>query len=158
MRSLNTSIVAVLPVASLLFVGTFVLGGQTLKDFALALFVGLIVGAYSSIFVATPILAWFKEREPKYRALRERSAIDLARAASKAAKAPVPAVAAVVTAPALDNADPLDDTPLDDDPLADTPADAEPAAAAAPVLPAATRGAANPRPRQTRGKGKKKRR
>jgi preprotein translocase subunit SecF len=64
MRSLNTSIVAVLPVASLLFVGTFVLGGQTLKDFALALFVGLIVGAYSSIFVATPILAIFKERQP----------------------------------------------------------------------------------------------
>ena len=85
MRSLNTSIVAVLPVASLLFVGTFVLGGQTLKDFALALFVGLIVGAYSSIFVATPILAALKERQPKYRALRERAAADLARRSRRGA-------------------------------------------------------------------------
>ena len=105
MRSLNTSIVAVLPVASLLFVGTFVLGGQTLKDFALALFVGLIVGAYSSIFVATPILAWLKERQPKYAALRERAQIDLARAA-KAAPAPV-------AAPVVTTADTLADVPSD---------------------------------------------
>ena len=73
MRSINTSIVALLPVASLLFVGTYVLGGLALRDFALALFVGLLTGAYSSIFVATPILAWLKEREPRYRALRERA-------------------------------------------------------------------------------------
>ena len=64
MRSINTSIVALLPVASLLFVGTYVFGGLALRDFALALFVGLLTGAYSSIFVATPILAWLKEREP----------------------------------------------------------------------------------------------
>jgi preprotein translocase subunit SecF len=50
-----------------------------LRDFALALFVGLLTGAYSSIFVATPVLAWWKEREPRYRALRERSAAQLAR-------------------------------------------------------------------------------
>ena len=62
MRSINTSIVALLPVASLLFVGTYVFGGLALRDFALALFVGLLTGAYSSIFVATPILAWLKER------------------------------------------------------------------------------------------------
>ena len=79
MRSINTSIVALLPVASLLFVGTYVFGGLALRDFALALFVGLLTGAYSSIFVATPILAWLKEREPRYRALRERAAADLAR-------------------------------------------------------------------------------
>lgn len=78
-RSLNTSIVAVLPVASLLIVGSYVFGGLTLRDFALALFVGLLVGTYSSIFVATPLLAWMKEREPRYRALRARAQADLAR-------------------------------------------------------------------------------
>ena len=89
MRSINTSIVALLPVASLLFVGTYVLGGLALRDFALALFVGLLTGAYSSIFVATPILAWLKEREPRYRALRERAAADLAKAQAVAPVAPV---------------------------------------------------------------------
>ena len=79
MRSLNTSFVALLPVASLLFVGSGIMGAITLRDFALALFVGLLTGAYSSIFVATPILAWLKEREPRYVALRERSAAQLAR-------------------------------------------------------------------------------
>jgi preprotein translocase subunit SecF len=79
MRSLSTSFVAVLPVASLLFVGSGLFGAIALRDFALALFVGLITGAYSSIFVATPLLAWWKEREPRYRALRERSATQLAR-------------------------------------------------------------------------------
>jgi len=79
MRSLNTSFVAVLPVLSLLVVGRFGLGAVGLQDFALALFVGLITGAYSSIFVATPIVAWLKEKEPKNRALRDRSAQYLAR-------------------------------------------------------------------------------
>jgi preprotein translocase subunit SecF len=79
MRSLSTSFVAVLPVASLLFVGSGLFGALALRDFALALFVGLLTGAYSSIFVATPVLAWWKEREPRYRALRERSAAQLAR-------------------------------------------------------------------------------
>ncbi len=79
MRSLNTSFVALLPVASLLVVGSGILGAVTLRDFALALFVGLFVGAYSSIFVATPILAWIKEREPRYRAIRARSAAQMAR-------------------------------------------------------------------------------
>ena len=90
MRSINTSLVAVLPVASLLFVGTYLLGGLVLRDFALALFVGLIVGAYSSIFVATPVLAWLKEREPRYRALRARAESDLARRPAQ----PVPTAAA----------------------------------------------------------------
>jgi preprotein translocase subunit SecF len=67
MRSVNTSLVVLLPVGTLL-----VLGGETLKDFAFALFVGLIAGAYSSIFVAAPFLAILKEREPRYRAIRER--------------------------------------------------------------------------------------
>ncbi|MSO78672.1 MAG: protein translocase subunit SecF [Acidimicrobiia bacterium] len=80
MRSLNTSFVALLPVASLLVVGSGILGAVTLRDFALALFVGLFVGAYSSIFVATPILAWIKEREPHYQALRTRSMAQMAKA------------------------------------------------------------------------------
>ena len=72
MRSLNTSLAAVLPVLSLLVVGSWMLGAVALQDFALALLVGLITGAYSSIFIATPILAVLKEREPKYRAIRQR--------------------------------------------------------------------------------------
>ena len=72
MRSLNTSLVALLPVASMLVVGSYVLGALVIRDFALALFVGLLTGAYSSVFVATPILAAWKEREPRFRALRNR--------------------------------------------------------------------------------------
>jgi preprotein translocase subunit SecF len=155
MRSLNTSIVAVLPVASLLFVGTFVLGGQTLKDFALALFVGLIIGAYSSIFVATPILAWLKERQPKYIALRERATVDLARR-SKATPARVsaPAPAAVVAA---DEAVLGDDAVLAEGDDVPTPDAADAPAARAPLPPpTGTRGAANPRPRQQRSKKKRR--
>ena len=74
MRSLNTSFVALLPVASLLVVGVGLEGALALREFGLALFIGLLIGAYSSIFVATPILAWWKEREPRYRALADRSA------------------------------------------------------------------------------------
>ena len=72
MRSLNTSLVAILPIASVLVVGDLFLGATTLKEFGLALFVGLITGAYSSIFVAAPILAILKEREPRYAAIRSR--------------------------------------------------------------------------------------
>jgi preprotein translocase subunit SecF len=72
MRSLSTGFVAVLPIVSLLVIGSLIMGATTLQDFALALLVGLVIGAYSSIFVAAPILAWWKEREPQYRALRER--------------------------------------------------------------------------------------
>ena len=69
MRSLNTSLAAVLPVLSLLVVGSGILGAVALQEFAIALFVGLLTGAYSSIFIATPILTIMKEREPKYRTL-----------------------------------------------------------------------------------------
>ena len=61
MRSLSTSLVALLPVVSMLVVGSFILGATTLEDFALALLAGLFIGTYSSIFVATPLLAWWKE-------------------------------------------------------------------------------------------------
>ncbi|RBY93751.1 protein translocase subunit SecF [Blastococcus sp. TF02-8] len=81
MRSINTSVIALLPVAGLLFVGAGLLGVGTLKDLALVLFVGLAAGTYSSIFLATPIVADLKEREPAQVALRRRV---LARRASAA--------------------------------------------------------------------------
>ncbi len=74
MRSINTSLIALLPVASLLFIGAGLLGAGTLKDLALAQLVGLASGAYSSIFVATPLLVDFKEREPQMKQLRAKVA------------------------------------------------------------------------------------
>lgn len=65
-RSLATSLTSLLPVGSILFVGALVLGAATLRDFALALFVGIAVGTYSSIFLASPILALWKEKEPEW--------------------------------------------------------------------------------------------
>jgi preprotein translocase subunit SecF len=74
MRSVNTSLVVLLPIGALLF-----FGGQTLKDFAFALFIGVASGAYSSIFIAAPVLALFKEREPRYQQIRARVAARGAR-------------------------------------------------------------------------------
>ena len=71
-RSVNTSIVALLPVAAILFVGVGLLGAGTLKDLALALFIGLLAGTYSSLFVATPFLCQLKERQPNIKALQAR--------------------------------------------------------------------------------------
>jgi preprotein translocase subunit SecF len=122
MRSINTSFVALLPVASLLVVGSGFLGAVTLRDFALALFVGLLVGAYSSIFVATPVLAWLKEREPRYAALRERARVQRAKGA------PVPAPAVVSGGPptgGVGRRDDLDASPIPgpDVPTGDASAD-----------------------------------
>ncbi|MCU1593685.1 MAG: secF [Frankiales bacterium] len=72
MRSINTSLIALLPVSGLLFVGALLLGAGTLKDLALALFVGLASGAYSSLFLATPLLADLKEREQRFQDLNQR--------------------------------------------------------------------------------------
>jgi preprotein translocase subunit SecF len=71
-RSINTSVIALLPVAGLLFIGAGIMGAGTLKDLALVLFVGMLAGAYSSICIATPILADLQERQPKYRTLAKR--------------------------------------------------------------------------------------
>jgi len=71
-RSFNTSIVALLPVGSILFVGAGLLGAGTLKDLSLALFLGLAVGTYSSIFIAPPVLAQLREKEPAMIALAKR--------------------------------------------------------------------------------------
>jgi preprotein translocase subunit SecF len=134
MRSISTSFVAVLPVASLLFVGAGLFGALALRDFALALFVGLLTGAYSSIFVATPLLAWWKEREPRNVALRERSAVQLARAEASAGALPAE--------PETTEAPELEPEP------APTPAPAGvPAAQQPPTRPTSPRPAGGPAPR-----------
>jgi len=84
MRSISTTFVALMPVLSLLIVGSGVFGATSLEDFALALAAGLFIGSYSSIFVAAPLLAWWKGREPQYRALAERRRRATASAAGKA--------------------------------------------------------------------------
>lgn len=104
MRSINTSLIALLPVSGLLFVGAFLLGAGTLKDLALALFVGLASGAYSSLFLATPILVDLKEREPQYQALTQRvlqrrsgtvpTSRFAQRAAARVSGEPLPAIVA----------------------------------------------------------------
>jgi len=94
-RSINTSVIALLPVASLLFVGAGLLGAGSLKDLALALFIGLATGTYSSIFIATPLLGVFKEREPQYQALARRVA---ARQGGSSGRVPVGAAAATAGA------------------------------------------------------------
>lgn len=83
MRSINTSLTSLLPVGSLLVVGFLALGAETLREFALALFIGIAVGTYSSLFVASPLLAIWKEREPEWerrrlRALRLEAGLDIA--------------------------------------------------------------------------------
>ncbi len=87
-RSINTSLIALLPVAAILIVGVGLLGAGELKDLALVLFIGMLSGTYSSICIATPVLADLKEREPQYKALAKRVALRQAggRAAMRKAK------------------------------------------------------------------------
>jgi preprotein translocase subunit SecF len=66
MRSLNTSLSSIIPVLSLLFIGSGLLGAETLSAFAIALLVGMLAGAYSSIFIAVPLLTILKQRDPKW--------------------------------------------------------------------------------------------
>ncbi|HEU4487716.1 MAG TPA: protein translocase subunit SecF [Actinomycetota bacterium] len=101
MRSLNTSLATLLPVAALLFVGAGLLGASTLKDLALALFVGILTGAYSSIFVATPILSMLKEREPRYRSVREK----MLKEAARTRLVPVPVGVSAGATSAMDKAE-----------------------------------------------------
>jgi len=82
-RSINTTIIGVLPVVALLFAGAVILGEGPLKDLALALFVGMVSGAYSSIFIATPLLAQMKEREPDMKKLAARVRARRAKEAQK---------------------------------------------------------------------------
>jgi preprotein translocase subunit SecF len=91
-RSINTSVVALLPIASILVIGTILVGAGTLEDLSLALFVGIATGTYSSIFIATPLLADLREREPEMKALRTR--VLKRRAAQAGQAAPVAVTAA----------------------------------------------------------------
>jgi preprotein translocase subunit SecF len=90
MRSINTSLTSLLPVGSLLLIGSFALGAATLREFALALFIGIALGTYSSLFVAAPVLALWKEREEDWararrRAERRGSGVDTTAVATVAA-------------------------------------------------------------------------
>ena len=118
-RSINTSIAALLPVGAILYVGAFQLGSGPLKDLALALFVGMAAGAYSSIFIATPLLAQLKMREPAMQAQAKRVAARRSAAEREVTRAAAP------QAPAA-------------------PAPAAPRAGGATVATAATRTASRP--------------
>jgi preprotein translocase subunit SecF len=122
-RSINTTVVALLPVAGLLFIGGGFLGAGMLNDISLSLFVGLAAGAYSSIFIATPLVADLKEAEPQMKALKKRVLAKRAQAAAKGE--------------ALD-------APVTDEPLDDEPEDA--AAVVGPRSQPASRGRGRGRP------------
>jgi preprotein translocase subunit SecF len=151
MRSLNTSFVALLPVASLLVVGVWIYGALALRDFGLALFVGLLTGAYSSIFVATPILAWLKEREPKHKAVAERAETRERRAGGVPGPTPEAEAAALA-----------DGQPVAAGAAASAPATSSASTAStsarkppAPSTPSTSGSAITPRPRQQRGRKRK---
>jgi preprotein translocase subunit SecF len=106
-RSINTSLTALLPVASILFVGAGLLGAGTLKDLSLVLFVGMLSGTYSSICIATPVLADLKERDPQYKELAKR--VRLRESGGRAAKRAAAATASALTT-AMGTAEPAEDT------------------------------------------------
>jgi preprotein translocase subunit SecF len=171
-RSINTSVIALLPVAAILFIGAGLLGAGELKDLALVLFVGMLSGTYSSICIATPVLADLKEREPQYRALAKRVSQRAAggRAAKRAtARAGVGADASATPGRTLADgaAGALQDEagPAADE--ADAAPPGEPVPAGRASARGGTPGAARPGPRQQprrasaarrRPGGKKKRR
>lgn len=137
MRSLNTSITALMPIFSVLFVGAFLLGATTLQDFGLALSVGLVASAYSSIFIASPLLAVLKEREPRYAAIRERLA-------ARGVGGPItPAAAAAAAGSGTAGGEPRDQVPAAVTRSGDSPA----------LAPLRARTGQPPRPRK---KGKRR--
>jgi len=166
-RSINTSIVALLPVGALLYVGVVSLGSGALKDLALALFVGMAAGAYSSIFIATPLLVQLKELEPGVKAgdartLRHRNRKTVDRYAS------VPTFSEDLPMQDDPDAEPADPRDPDRDPVAaeengvhaTTPSrparfTAGERSASRPVSPSASAKRAQPsrKPRSQRGKG-----
>lgn len=160
MRSINTSVVAILPIFSVLVVGAFILGATTLQDFGLSMLIGLTTGVYSSLFIASPLLAWLKEREPRYASIRKRltgrgesTATPLTPAAARAAS--VRATDQVEARTEAEKAGIATSTAADLDFAQEEPA--EPAPPAAPLSPRArlTRPPAKITPR---GRKKKRRR
>ena len=163
MRSINTSLIALLPVAAILIVATSLLGANNeLEELALVLFVGMLSGTYSSIFIATPVLADLKEREPQYQALARRVSVRASggRAAKRAvAKAQSgtrarPGAPAAELSPAQLTEEEADDADFTDEaapPADELPADELTATGSrAPGVPASrgTPDAARPGPRQ----------
>ena len=173
-RSINTSIIALLPVGSLLFVGAGLLGAGSLKDLALALFIGLATGSYSSIFIATPLLVLFKEREPQYIALTKRVSARVGGTGRSVGSVATAAAGAGSSGGAVGTATAVDDRPApanrsratnatdDVTDVDETPTAAEPLPAATPVSRAPTPPVRRPGtpPRRTGGRpsGKKRRR
>jgi preprotein translocase subunit SecF len=146
-RSINTTLIALMPVGSILVVGTVVLGTGPLKDLSLALFVGIAVGAYSSIFIAPALLALFKEREPGMQALRRRVLAKRAQGVTTAGT-PVAAGAVAGAASASGSAG------VQDRPKAASATAGSPTASSRPVRP--TSGAGRPQPaRKPRSKRSK---
>jgi preprotein translocase subunit SecF len=170
-RSINTSLIALLPVAAILVVSSAFLPSGELQDLALVLFIGMLSGTYSSIFIATPVLADLKEREPQYKQLTRQIALRAAggRAAARKAKAGAAAGAAAADAPTAGAVADADEDARDVDPAADASTDERvPVGRTASGNPAPRAGAgARPGPRQQprrtsaakrRPSGKKKRR
>lgn len=91
-RSINTSVVAALPVAAILFIGAGVLGADTLRDISLALLIGILVGTWSTVFLAAPLYSQLREGEPKIRRHDQKVVKERERAASVSTDAAVPAV------------------------------------------------------------------
>ncbi|RKR74078.1 protein translocase subunit SecF [Frondihabitans australicus] len=84
-RSINTSVVALLPVASILFIGSLLLGAGTLRDIALSLFIGILVGTYSTIFIAAPVYAQIRGTEAGIKKSDEKKRLDAEKAAAAVA-------------------------------------------------------------------------
>jgi preprotein translocase subunit SecF len=158
-RSINTSVIALLPVAAILFVGGGLLSAGELKDLALVLFVGMLSGTYSSIFIATPVLADLKEREPQYQALAKRVSVRASggRAAKRSVAAAPSATGArsgVASATLAD--DEADDGYMDDGPPGAEDLTADELAPTGSPVPGGSRGApgpARPGPRQQPRRG-----
>ena len=160
-RSINTSVIALLPVAAILIVSSAVLAPGELRDLSLVLFVGMLSGTYSSICIATPVLADLKEREPQYKALAKRVQLRASggraaqRDAAKAAAAAKPAASSRAGRAAVadpEEADPAvtgaDDTGPDmTDQAADEAVDTGAGASAEPVAAAASQPASRSGPR-----------
>jgi preprotein translocase subunit SecF len=149
-RSINTSLTALIPVASILFIGAGVLGAGELKDLALVLFVGMLSGTYSSIFIATPVLADLKEREPKYKELtvKVKRRASGGRAAQRAAASATAAPAGIgLDSAAQGTAGPAGVTAADADDV-ETPDEADEPDSAGVAVSATTATRAADQPRQ----------
>ena len=166
-RSINTSLIALLPVGAILFVGGGLLGVGELKDLSLVLFIGILSGAYASICIATPVLAQLKEREPQYQALAKRVATRASGSrAVKRAAARAPVTGRPAGSPAELEAGEADDAGYADDaaPAADELTPTASRVPAARSTPTPARPGPRQQPRRSgssarhRPAGKKKRR